>query len=70
MHSVVHKCWLNYVSVCVLRAVTVTVFVTQNGFWASIGWCLVLFIPVIILSVKLASLYRKSDSYPGPLVES
>jgi len=41
-----------------------------NGFWASIGWCLVLFIPVIILSVKLASLYQKSEPYPGPLVES
>jgi prominin 1 len=42
----------------------------QNGFWASIGWCLVLFIPAIILSVKLAALYQKSDPYPGPLVES
>ncbi|KAJ4441113.1 hypothetical protein ANN_10963, partial [Periplaneta americana] len=41
-----------------------------NGFWASIGWCLVLFIPAIILSVKLAALYQKSDPYPGPLVES
>lgn len=41
-----------------------------NGFWASIGWCLVLFIPAIILSVKLAALYQKSDPYPGPLVEA
>ncbi|XP_063234442.1 prominin-1-A isoform X3 [Bacillus rossius redtenbacheri] len=41
-----------------------------NGFWASIGWSLLLFIPAIILSVKLATLYKKSDPYPGPLVES
>ncbi|PSN40478.1 hypothetical protein C0J52_11617 [Blattella germanica] len=41
-----------------------------NGFWASIGWCLVLFVPAIVLSVKLAALYQKSDPYPGPLVES
>lgn len=41
-----------------------------NGFWASIGWILVLFIPAIVFSVKLASLYQKSDPYPGPLVEA
>ncbi|XP_021919956.1 prominin-like protein isoform X4 [Zootermopsis nevadensis] len=41
-----------------------------NGFWASVGWCLVLLIPVIILSVKLAALYQKSDPYPAPLAES
>ncbi|XP_071568502.1 prominin-like protein isoform X4 [Temnothorax nylanderi] len=41
-----------------------------NGFWASVGWCLVLFIPTIVLCVKLSALYQKSDPYPGPLVEA
>ncbi|XP_075231383.1 prominin-like protein [Lycorma delicatula] len=41
-----------------------------NGFWVSVGWILVLFIPAIVFSVKLASLYQKSDPYPGPLVEA
>ncbi|XP_043279042.1 prominin-like protein isoform X2 [Venturia canescens] len=41
-----------------------------NGFWASVGWCLILFLPTIVLCVKLGSLYQKSDPYPGPLVES
>lgn len=41
-----------------------------NGFWASVGFILVLFIPALILSVKLAALYQKSDPYPGPLVEA
>lgn len=42
----------------------------QNGFWVSVGWCLILFLPTIVLCVKLGSLYQKSDPYPGPLVES
>lgn len=42
----------------------------QNGFWASVGWCLILFIPTIVLCVKLSALYQKSDPYPGPLVEA
>ncbi|XP_044016661.1 prominin-like protein isoform X2 [Aphidius gifuensis] len=41
-----------------------------NGFWLSVGWCLIFFIPTIIISVKLSALYKKSDPYPGPLVES
>ncbi|KAL0130176.1 hypothetical protein PUN28_002047 [Cardiocondyla obscurior] len=41
-----------------------------NGFWASVGWCLILFIPTIVLCVKLSALYQKSDPYPGPLVEA
>jgi len=41
-----------------------------NGFWASIGWCYLLFLPCILLSVSLISLYRKVESYPGPLVEA
>ncbi|XP_055619543.1 prominin-like protein isoform X3 [Toxorhynchites rutilus septentrionalis] len=41
-----------------------------NGFWAGVGWCLLIFLPIIVLCVKLSSLYQKSDPYPGPLVES
>nr|XP_050854478.1 prominin-like protein isoform X4 [Vespula vulgaris] len=41
-----------------------------NGFWASVGWCLILFLPTIVLCVKLSNLYQKSDPYPGPLVEA
>ncbi|XP_057323214.1 prominin-like protein isoform X2 [Microplitis mediator] len=41
-----------------------------NGFWISVGWCLILFLPTIVLCVKLSALYQKSDPYPGPLVES
>jgi len=41
-----------------------------NGFWASIGWCFLLYLPCICLSVTLTSLYRKSEGYPGPLVET
>jgi len=40
-----------------------------NGFWASIGWCFLIYLPCICLSVSLISLYRKSEGYPGPLVE-
>lgn len=39
-----------------------------NGFWASIGWCILLFLPCIALSVSLISLYRKIEPYPGPLM--
>lgn len=41
-----------------------------NGFWFSLMWCLLLFIPTIIFSVKLATLYQKYEPYPGPLVEA
>merc|ERR1719384_1739343 len=41
-----------------------------NGFWASIGWCYLLYLPCILLSVSLISLYRKVEPYPGPLVEA
>ncbi|XP_055708127.1 prominin-like protein isoform X5 [Phlebotomus papatasi] len=41
-----------------------------NGFWAGVGWCVLIFIPTVILCVKLSGLYQKSDPYPGPLVES
>lgn len=41
-----------------------------NGFWASTGWCCLLYLPCILLSVSLISLYRKVEPYPGPLMES
>jgi len=40
-----------------------------NGFWASVGWCLMFFLPGIVMALSLVSLYRKSEPYPGPLVE-
>merc|ERR1719328_587449 len=40
-----------------------------NGFWASIGWCYLFYLPSIALAIALVSLYRKSEPYPGPLVE-
>lgn len=40
-----------------------------NGFWACIGWCFLLFLPCLVLSVRLISLYRKCEPYPGPLLE-
>jgi len=41
-----------------------------NGFWASIGWCYLLYLPCILLSVSLIKLYRKTESYPGPVLEA
>merc|ERR550519_3076449 len=41
-----------------------------NGFWASSGWCCLLYLPCILLSVSLISLYRKVEPYPGPLMET
>ncbi len=40
-----------------------------NGFWASVGWCYLFYLPSIALAICLVSLYRKSEPYPGPLVE-
>lgn len=41
-----------------------------NGFWASIGWCYFIYLPCVLLSLSLISLYRKIEPYPGPLVET
>ncbi|XP_071052205.1 prominin-like protein isoform X2 [Onthophagus taurus] len=43
------------------------IILPMNGFWFVLFWSLLLFIVLIILSVKLASLYKKYDpySYPG-----
>ncbi|XP_057306607.1 prominin-1-A-like [Hydractinia symbiolongicarpus] len=36
-----------------------------NGFWLALGWCLLFFIPAIILCVKLAKYFRKMDYDSG-----
>jgi len=36
-----------------------------NGFWLALGWCLLFFIPAIILSVRLAKYFRKMDYDTG-----
>ena len=32
-----------------------------NGFWLALGWCLVFFIPSVIVSVRLAKYYRRME---------
>ncbi|KZC13741.1 Prominin-1-A [Dufourea novaeangliae] len=41
-----------------------------NGFWASVGWCLILFIPTIIICVKLSTLYWAIHSFARSHVEA
>ncbi|KAB7497557.1 Prominin-1-A, partial [Armadillidium nasatum] len=41
-----------------------------NGYWASVGWCFLFFIPCMVVAVQLASLYRKTEPYSGQLTES
>ncbi|XP_041978039.1 prominin-like protein isoform X2 [Aricia agestis] len=41
-----------------------------NGFWMSVAWCVVLWVPLMVLAPRLARLYRHADPYPGPLVEA
>ncbi|XP_054282526.1 prominin-like protein isoform X2 [Macrosteles quadrilineatus] len=67
----VGKCWpISQVYNATITTTCSKILDPYNGFWASVGFILVLFIPSIILSVKLAALYQKSDPYPGPLVEA
>ena len=40
-----------------------------NGFWASVGWCMILYLPCAIISLSLTSLYRKTEKYPGPALD-
>jgi hypothetical protein len=42
----------------------------QNGYWFSLFWSVLLFVPTIIVSVKLATLYKKRTSYSSDLVEA
>jgi len=67
----VGKCWpMSQVYNATLTTACNKILDPYNGFWASVGVVLILFIPSIILAVKLAALYQKSDPYPGPLVEA
>ncbi|XP_046404296.1 prominin-like protein isoform X4 [Ischnura elegans] len=67
----VGKCWpMSQVYNATVVSVCDKILNPFNGFWASIGWCIILFIPTIVLSVLLSGLYRKSDPYQGPLVET
>lgn len=42
----------------------------QNGYWMSLGWCILLFVPLVLTAQRLAELYMQIDPYPGPLVEA
>lgn len=44
--------------------------VLQNGYWMSLGWCILLFVPLVLTAQRLAELYMQIDPYPGPLVEA
>ncbi|CAG5032407.1 unnamed protein product [Parnassius apollo] len=41
-----------------------------NGYWISLAWCVVLFVPLLVVAQRLSRLYRHADPYPGPLVEA
>ncbi|KAI8436361.1 hypothetical protein MSG28_004393, partial [Choristoneura fumiferana] len=41
-----------------------------NGYWMAVSWCLVLFVPLLVVAARLARLYLHVDAYPGPLVEA
>jgi hypothetical protein len=42
----------------------------QNGFWLSVGWIVLLFVPALLFAIKLSILYQKVEPYPGPLTEA
>ncbi|CAB3239034.1 unnamed protein product [Arctia plantaginis] len=41
-----------------------------NGYWMALGWCILLFVPLVLTAQRLAELYMQIDPYPGPLVEA
>ncbi|XP_026324946.1 prominin-like protein [Hyposmocoma kahamanoa] len=41
-----------------------------NGYWMALSWCVLLFVPVMVVAQRLARLYLHVDPYPGPLVEA
>ncbi|XP_018571677.1 prominin-like protein isoform X3 [Anoplophora glabripennis] len=53
-----------------LTAACDKIILPWNGFWLSLLLSLVLFIPTIIVSVKLASLYQKYKQFGGQYVET
>lgn len=36
----------------------------------ALSWCVLLFVPVMVVAQRLARLYLHVDPYPGPLVEA
>lgn len=67
----VGKCWpISLVYNATVIATCNNIIDPFNGFWLSVGCVTLLFIPAIILAVKLSTLYQKSDPYPGALVEA
>ncbi|XP_046649503.1 prominin-like protein isoform X2 [Daphnia pulicaria] len=66
----VGKCWpLSQAYNTTSAVICQQIFWPFNGFWASVGWCCLLFLPCVVLAMVLASLYRKTDPYPGSIVE-
>ncbi|XP_047736381.1 prominin-1 isoform X3 [Hyalella azteca] len=41
-----------------------------NGFWVSVGWVFMVYLPCVVFALHLTSLYRKTEPWPGPLNES
>ncbi|KAF0301499.1 Prominin-like protein [Amphibalanus amphitrite] len=41
-----------------------------NGYWAALGWCILIFIPCVVVSLVLASLYRKTEPYSETFVDN
>uniref|UniRef100_A0A8D8QGB3 Prominin-like protein n=1 Tax=Cacopsylla melanoneura TaxID=428564 RepID=A0A8D8QGB3_9HEMI len=63
----VGKCWpLSLVYNATLTSGCSKILSPYNGFWFAAGCVLLLFIPAIFISVRLASLYQKLEPYPGP----
>ncbi|XP_037293804.1 prominin-like protein isoform X2 [Manduca sexta] len=46
------------------------ILMPTNGYWMSLAWCVLLFVPMMVVAQKLAKLYLHVDPYPGPLVEA
>ncbi|KAM3960565.1 prominin-like protein [Aphomia sociella] len=51
-------------------AVCKNLLMPTNGYWMSVAWCVLLFVPALVLAQRLARLYTHVDAYPGPLVEA
>ncbi|XP_022122053.2 prominin-like protein isoform X1 [Pieris rapae] len=46
------------------------VLMPTHGYWISLAWCVLLFVPLMVIAQRLSRLYRHPDPYPGPLVEA
>ncbi|KAI5652190.1 prominin domain-containing protein [Phthorimaea operculella] len=46
------------------------ILMPTNGYWMALSWCILLFVPLLVVSQRLAKLYLHLDPYPGPLVEA